>query len=151
MPVIARNGVTTQSQPEASDATVFYTDGFGVKITSINVISGKKIYELGEIKSFRVDKYPKSKRIPTIMTVCGALLLAMNIINMNTIRLVFGAIMFIIGVSELVLKPVYMIRILTLKGEYPILKSRDNARVDKMNDALKVALVMRKGSEADPD
>ena len=143
--------MTKQSQPKESDATVFYTDGFGVKITSVNDISGKKIYELSEIKSFRVDKYPKSKRIPTIMTVCGALLLAMNIINMSTIRLVFGGIIFIIGFSELVLKPVYMIRILTLKGEYPILKSRDNARVDKMNDALKVALVMRKGSEADPD
>jgi len=128
------------------DERVFYTDDFGVKITSENVVSGKKVYELSGIKSFRINKYPKSKTIPIIMTVCGAILMAMNIIDINIIRLVLGVLLFIIGVYDLVSKPVYMIRILTVKGEYPILKSRDNNRVAKMNDALDVALAMRNRS-----
>ena len=128
--------------------TVFYADSQGLKITNESVASGKKVHELSDIKSFRVHKYPKSKKIPTIMTVCGVLLLAINIIDMNTVRLICGAFVFIIGVYDLLSKPMYVIRILTVKGEYPILKSRNSSRVEKVDAALKAALAMREGNEA---
>ena len=145
---------------------VLYTDGHGIKVTTVNFTTGKTTYRIDGILNAHM-KLIKASYAPAILAillgfagiVTGALHLipdngmqpltiAGMVISINTVAIIIGALLLIGGAAILAMQhDRYSVHIVTAEGEKDPIVSQKKDYVGQIVSALEYALRLRSGFE----
>lgn len=143
---------------------VLYTDGHGIKVTTVNFTAGKATYRIDGILNANM-KLIKARYAPALFAillgfaavVAGALHLIPDngmqpasvggiVITINTIAIIIGAVLLVGGAIVLaMLHDRYSVHIVTAEGEKDPIVSEKKDYVGQIVSALEYALRLRSG------
>ena len=114
---------------------IFYQD-FDVKVTQTRYITHSKTYPMRNISSVYLFEIVKSRKLPVLIIVIGALLLFSNEAPIAaTLIVAFGILLLLLIKNE------YAVRISTNSGELNSVVSKNRDYVEKIVEALNDAIV----------
>jgi hypothetical protein len=143
---------------------VLYTDGHGIKVTTVNFSTGKATYRIDGILNAHM-KLIRGRYAPALFAIvlgfagiiAGALHLipdqnmqplsvAGMVLSLNTIAIILGAVLLAIGVIILSMQhDRYSVHIVTAEGEKDPIVSEKKDYVGQIVSALEYALRLRSG------
>ena len=124
-------------EAQLQNEVIFYQD-VNVTVTQSRYVTNSKTYAMRNISSVHIFEIIKSKTLPIVMIIIGALML------LSDASRVLGFILLIIGILILTLiKNEFTVRISTNAGEVNSIISKDRSYVQNIVNALNDAIVFR--------
>jgi hypothetical protein len=124
-------------EAQLQNEVTFYQD-VNVTVTQSRFVTNSKTYAMRNISSVHIFEIIKSKTLPIIMVIIGALML------LSSEARIIGFIILAVGILILVLiKNEFTVRISTNAGEVNSIVSKDRSYVQNIVNALNDAIVFR--------
>lgn len=124
-------------QTQTQNEVTFYNEA-GVLVTQSRYVTRSKTYAMRNISSVHTFEIVKSKTLPIVLIIVGALML------LSDAARVVGGFILLIGVAILVsIKNEYAVRISTNSGEANSIISKDRGYVQGIVNALNEAIIHR--------